>query len=76
MPWRLTSHGARGLGPEELSSVVSAFESALAALEIPADEAAAEALRKQIAQRILSAAEKGEHDPVRLQAIALTGMGL
>jgi hypothetical protein len=60
------------LGPEELASVVSAFESALATLDIPMEAAAAEALRKEIAERILSAAEQGERDPARLRTIALT----
>jgi hypothetical protein len=71
MPLRATSDGSSDLGPEELPSVVNAFESAIASLELPADEVAAAALRREIAARIIGAAEQGELDPVRLQEIAM-----
>jgi len=74
MPLRATSDGSHDLGPEELPSVVNAFESAIAALELPPDEASAQAIRKEVAARIIVAAEQGELDPVRLQAIATAAM--
>jgi hypothetical protein len=66
---RATSDGSRDLGPDELPSVIQAFEQALAALEMPLDEASAQTLRKEIAARIITAAEQGEHDPERLRAV-------
>jgi hypothetical protein len=69
---RATSDGSRDLGPDELPSVVEAFEHALSALEMPVDEASAETLRKRIAARIIAAAEQGELDPERLRAIGAT----
>jgi hypothetical protein len=69
---RATSDGSRDLGPDELPSVIEAFEQALSALDMPGEEASAQALRQQIAARIIAAAEQGELDPERLRAIGAT----
>ena len=67
----LAEQGA--FGPEATAVMGQAFEAACEELR---DVGHLQLMRKLLAQRIIAAARKGELDPVRLRAAALSGLPL
>jgi hypothetical protein len=59
--------------PEATAEMGEAFEAACKELH---DAGKAEVVRKLVAERIIAAANRGELDPVRLRAAALSGLPL
>jgi len=66
-----TEHGA--FGPEATAAMGTAFD---AACEGFCAVGQVQMVRKLVAQRIIAAARRGELDPVRLRALALSGLPL
>jgi hypothetical protein len=66
-----TEQGA--FGPEATAAIGEAFDTACEEL---CDVGRLQMVRRLIAQRIIAAARKGELDPVRLRAAALSGLPL
>jgi hypothetical protein len=59
--------------PEAAAAMCEAFEAACKELQ---DAGHPEAVRELIAKRIIAAASRGELDPVRLRAAALSGLSI
>jgi hypothetical protein len=60
-------------GPEATAAMGKAFDAACEELR---DVGHLQLVRKLVAQRIIAAARKGELDPVRLRAAAISGLPL
>ena len=64
-------HGV--FGPEATAAMGEAFDAACKELR---DVGQLQMVRKVVAQRIIAAARRGELDPVRLRAAALSGLSI
>ena len=60
-------------GPEATAAMGEAFDAACKGLR---DVGKADLVRELVAKRIIAAASKGELDPVRLRAAALSGLSI